>query len=213
MSTFNTKKRSVFESLFIPYYDELTLFSISYICLLLLISNIDSLSLDLSDRSVADNGADFVVLVIFFVILISGFFLSFYHAFSEREKTLIEKKLMLFYAAITCGFSGIWGGTYMFLNSKNILLIFPIWNIISGWILVSSLRGASLTEDNVSDENVHLGQVLLSTSMITCIFFLCYFFFKLNWATTFSICLAWVTTLNGSANQLLIREKIKINQV
>ena len=209
----NRKNRSIFEKVFIPYYDELTLFSISYVCLLFIITNASDISLDMHSISITDNIKDSIILSIFFIIIIFGFLLSLYHAFSDRKKTLIEKKLMLFFAAITCGFSGIWGGTYMLLNSKNILIVFPIWNIISGWILISSLRSNNLNEDNVSDENVHLGKVLLGLIIITGIFFLCYSFLKLNWATTFSICLVWVTTLNSTVNSLFIRERIKINQV
>ena len=203
-------KRGFFEEFFIPRYDELSLFSISYVCTLFFLVNKKSFSLNFSDFSIS---YDAFLMAILCLMLLSGYLLSLYHAFTDRRKTLIEKKLMLVYAAIVCGFSGIWSGTYMLVESPNMLIIFPVWNIISGWILLGALRGGSLTEDNIDDENVHFGQVVSSIIIISCVFFFCYIFFKLNWAATFSICLTWVTTLNGSINQISMKEKIKINQV
>jgi hypothetical protein len=59
---------------------------------------------------------------------------------------------MLIFAVLLTGFSGIWGGTYMLVHSPGWLMVFPLWNIISGWILIGSLKGGSITEDNISDE-------------------------------------------------------------
>jgi len=203
-------KRGFFEEFFLPHYDELSLFSISYVCTLLFLVNIKSFSLENTEFTVS---YDAFLLAMLCLILLSGYLLSFYHAFTDRRKTLIEKKLMLVYAAIVCGFSGIWSGTYMLVESPNMLIVFPIWNIISGWILLGALREGSLTEENVGDENVRFGQVASNTIIISCVFFFCYIFLKLNWAATFSICLVWVTTLNGSINQVSMKERIKNNQV
>ena len=114
---------------------------------------------------------------------------------------------MVIFAGILCGFAGIWGGTFMLMNSPGILTIFPIWNIICGWVLLSALRGGGLSEDNVSDENVKLNAVISGTVVISIVFIVCPFTFKLNWATTFSICIAWVTTANRPVNSILAKQQ------
>jgi disulfide bond formation protein DsbB len=200
------EERSFFDSLFLPKYDELTLYAMSYICILFFLVNFQSLSWNFTEFSFE---IDSFLLIILFLILISGLFLGIFHAFTNREKTLIEKKLMLIFAALFCGFSGIWGGTYMLIESPGWLIAFPIWNIINGWILISALKGGSITEENVSDENVSINQVILSTAIISTVFFFCYLVINLNWAATLSICLTWVTSLNGKFNATLTKDRIK----
>jgi len=204
------KNRSFFETLFIPDYDELTLYSMSYTCMLLFLVNNPPHNWDFSNMSIQSEN---FLLVLLFLLFMAGMFLSFYHAFTNRKKTLIEKKLMVLFAALLCGFSGIWGGTYMLVHSPDWITVFPLWNIISGWILLGALRGGGLSEENISDKNVQILQVVSSTVIVSFVFFSCYLGFKLNWATTFSICIAWVTTFNSSVNNLITRERIKLTQV
>ena len=176
----------------------------SYVCLLFSIPNFQNLSLKSRDITI---NYENVMLAFLFLMFLSGMLLSFYHAFTRRHKTLIEKKLMVFFAGILCGFAGILGGSFVLLNSQKVLAIFPIWNIINGCILLGALRGGTLSEENIRDENAELGEVITGTIIVSFVFLICYFFFKLNWATTFSICIVWVTTLNSSINSIVLKQQ------
>ena len=177
----------------------------SYLCLILFLLKYKHLSFDFADFKFEYES---IVLILLFVLLLSGMILSFYHAFSTRRKTLIEKKLMIIFAGILCGFSGIWGGTFMLLNSPTILTVFPIWNIFCGWVLLGALRVGELSEKHIRDENLKLNEVISATVILSIVFSLCYLIFKLNWATTFSICITWVTTVNKRVNSILIKQQI-----
>lgn len=204
------RQRNFFEFLFVPHYDELSLFTMAYVCILFLIINNP---LSQSDFNPGDVKAFVFNVPLFMGVLLFllGMLLCLYHAFTQRTKTNTEKKLMLIFAAIINGFSGIWGGTYILVeNSGWGFSLFPIWNIISGYILMSLLRESYMEERIISDENVSLGQLLTSTVLISGIFYLCYFTFHFNWAATFSICIAWVTNLYKTINSLMFRERVKI---
>lgn len=203
------RQSSFFEFLFVPHYDELSLFTMGYVCLLFFIANNP-----LSQSDFKSNDAKALVInipLLFGVLLFFlGMLLCLYHGFSKRPKTNAEKKLMLFFAAIINGFCGIWGGTYILVeNSGWGFSLFPIWNIISGYILLNLLRESNIEEKIISAENVSLGQLLASTVLITGIFYLCYFTFYFNWAATFSICIAWVTNIYKPITPLMFRERIK----
>ena len=203
------KNRGVWEELVTPDFDETALFSISYILLLIFFVNNPPSTWDLSNISFHIEGFESYVFIIFFMIFILGMGLCIYHAFSNRKKTEVEKHLMLVFAAFTCAFSGIWGATYMLLNSSGWITIFPIWNLITSYILLGAPKAQTLGENFISDENVSLIEVVLSTIFVSSIFFICYIYFKLNWAATFSICIVWATTFNNTINSLLLRKEIK----
>jgi len=203
--------RSFLESLFFPQLDEGSLFTMSYICILLFAVNNPPSQWDFSKFKF--NNETFKGLLIF-IPFMAGMVLCIFHAFSDREKTNIEKKLMLVFASIINGFTGIWVGTYLIVNNiYTWYSIFPIWNIISGYMLLGAIRAQNLEETVISSENVKLSQLVISTVLSTILFYVCYFVFKLNWAATFSICIAWVSGFYKSANSLFLRDKIKTLQV
>ncbi len=205
----NTKNnKDIFSSLFIPHYDELSLFIMGYVCLLLLFFNNPPSKWDFSDPYMHMN--DMLLLSLIFLPLIMGLFLCLYHAFTDRQKTTIEKKLMIFFAAIINGFSGLWYGTYILVhNSGWALSLFPIWNIISGYILISSLRAPDIEELTISDENVSFNKVIAGTIAVTLIFLICHIGLELVWAGTFSICVIWATNINSSLLRLFPNKRLR----
>lgn len=205
------KKQNFFSFLFVPNYDELSLFTMSFVCILLILVNNPPHKWTMQNFTFSTEGIG--TLFIFLPFLV-GMFLCIYHAFTDREKSSLEKKLMVFFAAIINGFSGIWGGTYLLLHSSGwALSIFPIWNIISGYILLGLLRADEIEEECIGDENVSLTQVLVGSIIILGIFSICHFVFNLIWSATFSICIVWSTNINSTFNSLIFRERIKLTQV
>jgi hypothetical protein len=195
------------EELFRPDYDEISLFSIGYILLLLILVKFSPAKWDLSFFSLQYLDFDSAMIMLFLVALITGMLLSLFHAFSNRQKTSTEKQIMLFFAVLTCAFSGFRAGTYMLFNSAGWIAIFPLWNMITCYFLVVAWKTEEVNEDNINDENARLIEVISSIVILSLIFFLCNNHFKLNWAATFSICIVWATTFNNTINSILLRKR------
>jgi hypothetical protein len=129
--------------------------------------------------------------------------LSLYHAFSKRKKSSIEKMLLLLFAVLMSGFSGIWAGTYLLGHEKGIFLFFPIWNILNGYFLIVYLKESGMDDNRISDEDATLLEVLISATIATGLFLISKYFFHHNWAITFSLCVAYSTNLNGPIVSLI----------
>ncbi len=200
---------NILKELFIPDYDELALFSMSLSCFLLLVSNNPPSSWDLNGLF---HGKDWFVSSLFVFLFVGGMFLCLFHAFSKRQKTLIEKKMMLIFAIFLSASSGIFDGIYILTLKAVWITPFPVLNIISGAILLIGLRADIITEKNIGDENASLSHVAVSTVIIGLVFFVCQYGFKLNWVITYSICIAWATTFNKTTNSLLLRASCKIKK-
>lgn len=116
------------------------------------------------------------------------------------------------FAALLNGFCGIWYGTYILnYNPGWELAIFPIWNIINGFVLIGNVReDIDFGEKTISDENVSFRKLLVGTILVTIIFLSCQLYFKLVWAATFSICMVWVSNLNKAVNKTLLKLEISI---
>ena len=202
----NRNKSNIFSYLFVPHYDELSLFSMSYVLILLAVTN--SLSLKWTNQNWLIDRESISALPMVIPFL-AGLILCVYHAFSSRKKTLFEKKLMLIYAVMLNGFSGIWAGAYLIENSGSwSLSLFPLWNILNGFILIALLRGNAIDEGSIDDQDVSLKKLLFSTAIITALFFVCQYYLDLAWAITFSICIVWSSNLNNAADALVERAKI-----
>ncbi len=201
------KENSLFSTLFVPQYDELSLFSMGYILILLIFFN--SKHSTWNFLSWSGEPLSFFIMLPFII----GMILCMYHAFTDRRKTNFEKKLMMFFAAILNGFSGLWYGTYILVHHPGWgLTLFPIWNIFSGFILISLLRDHSFNfeEKVISDKNISLKKLLIGVFIVTILFLICELYFQLVWAATFSICMVWISNLGKTINSVLIKLDITI---
>lgn len=200
-STLIKKLRQVFT----PTYGELTLFALSYTCILFFAS--EALSIFGGDNFVPSlHGVGPVVLML---ILTSGVGLSLYHSLSKKKKGRLEKQVMFMFAAIMNGFSGIWGGTYILSNSDSWTwhLIFPIFNIISSYLIFSQTRYRILDDDCIDDADVSLIEVAISALIISLAFLITHQYFHLHWSATLSICVVFGTNLQGLIVNFLLPEK------
>ena len=105
---------------------------------------------------------------------------------------------MLCFAIMANAFSGIAAGIYMLMNFYPLLILFPIWNIANGVLLLVMLRCELIDENNVSDDDADLRQVIAGSIIVVATFLVCRFVFQMYWAITFSICVAYATNLNAS---------------
>jgi hypothetical protein len=78
----------------------------------------------------------------------------------------------------------------------NWQLVFPIWNIANGVLLLLMLRLKVIDENCISDREATLVQIILGLTAVLVIFLLCNYVFKLYWAITFSICIVYTTSFD-----------------
>ena len=179
---------------FIPTYDELSLFLMAVTLILLYAGNSGMRDLF---RYATSHIREFGVFIFLFAFL-AGLGLSLYHVFTSREKKSYEKIIMMFFAVVTNAGAGIIAGWYVIKHSSahSWLLIFPIWNLVNGILMLLMLRYMIIEEDRISDRNATIGQVIIGLAIVLVIFIFCNFVFRLYWAITFSICIIYATSFD-----------------
>ncbi len=187
------------KSLLLPSYDEVTMFLMSVTVVLVTACNPS-----LRDRLI---GIIFSVSGAFFggayvLIYVCGLVLSIYHIFSSRAKSQTEKYLMLFFAVFTNGTSAICAGFYLLKHSVIWLAVFPIWNIVSGAVLILMLWFDIVDRRCLSDRGATILQAILGLAAVVAVFFACSFLLKFHWAITFSICIAYSTSLDRAIHKV-----------
>jgi len=135
-------------------------------------------------------------LYILVIMPLPGMFVCLYHVFTSREKTDVEKLLMILFAVLVNGGTAILAGTYMLKHTVGWLVIFPAWNIINGTLLLSMVRFGIINEECISDREATLVQIILGLIAVLVILILCNYVFKLYWAITFSICIVYTTSFD-----------------
>jgi phage FluMu protein Com len=187
------------KSLLLPSYDEVTMFLMSVTVVLVTVCNPS-----LRDRLI---GFIFSVSGVFFggayiLIYICGLVLSIYHIFSSRAKNQTEKYLMLFFAVFTNGTSAMCAGFYLLEHAVIWLAVFPIWNIVSGAVLILMLWFDIVDRRCVSDREATIPQAILGLAALVAVFFACSLLLKFHWAITFSICIAYSTSLDRAVSKV-----------
>lgn len=178
----------------IPTYDELSLFLMAVTFILLCTGNNQ---IRISIRrffSQVDDLRVFLPVLLF----LAGMGLSLYHVFTRREKTIFEKRLMMLFAVLTNAGTGIIAGWFVLKSNDahNWQLVFPIWNIINGVLLLLMLRLKIIDEDCISNRDAAPTQIILGLIAVLIIFVLCNYVLKLYWAITFSICIVYTTSFD-----------------
>lgn len=136
------------------------------------------------------------------VLFVLGILFSLYHVFTSRQKTDWEKTAMLFFAVMVNGLGGVAAGMHMLENSHGLLMVFPIWNIVNGVLLLLMYRCHIIDERSIVDENATPFQVLLGSIVIVATFVVCRFVVEMYWAITFSICVTYASNVNGTVQSL-----------
>ena len=192
---------------FIPRYDELSLYLMSLSFLLTFLANGRLRTMVFT--AFADNfDPRYFPLYIVLFLFLAGLAFSIYHVFSSRKKTPEEKEAMLYFAVIINGLAGILAGARMFEDSPGILLLFPVWNILNSLVLLGMYWLRMVNEETISDDNTPLVDVLAGSVAVLALYGLCRWL-DLYWAYTFSICVAYATSLSSAFHRLLLGRRRK----
>ena len=196
-----TEKRNLIAWLFIPRYNELALFLMSIAFVLLFLTHADLRAVSYKPLFNDFNLRVYIALVLF----VLGIMFSLYYVFTTREKTDGEKAVMLFFAIFVNGLSGVAAGMHMLKDSHGILIVFPIWNIVNGVLLLLMYRFEIIDESSIVDNNATAFQVISGSIVVVATLIVCRFVFEMYWAITFSICVTYASNLNGTIQSLFSR--------
>lgn len=177
---------------FIPNYSELTLYSMALTIALILFFYKESWAL-LS--SLLDKEEGFLIIGYLGVGVLT-LYLCIYHAFVKKRKLDIEKHLMLSFATMTNILSGLLAGMHALEQSAGVYAIFPAINILNSLMLALLMKFDKITIDSISDENVPLWQVAISTITLIIVFLIFKAYLNRQWYLTFSACVFYATNVN-----------------
>ncbi|MDD5676955.1 MAG: hypothetical protein PHW60_03060 [Kiritimatiellae bacterium] len=195
-------KRSVFVDLFVPRYDELSLFlmSASFFLVVFLDPELKAL---VYKALVAEFDPRLFPFYAVFLLFISGAALSIYHVFTKARKKNFEKFAMLYFAVMVNGLIGFLAGAQMLQTSHGYLLVFPVWNILNSLLLLLMYRFSLIDETAITDDNAAPYQVALGGAVVLAVFLVCQYVFRLHWTITFSVCVCYATNANSLLQRLL----------
>jgi hypothetical protein len=181
----------------IPTYDKLSLLLMALTFILLFITNSQMRVLIPYANETSQTESFIYSAKLFILIAIFPVFL-FFRILGQTEDVDLKKEFMLFFAVLINAGSGIIAGIYVISNTaaSHWLLVFPIWNIINSFLMLSMFYMKVIDEECISDRKITLFRFCLGLTTILGIFFVCNYIFKLYWAVTFSICMVYTTSFD-----------------
>jgi hypothetical protein len=182
---------------FIPTYDELSLFLMAVTLIVLYLAN-SHMRNQIENFFVKAAEINAWILFVPLVLFLATLGLCIYHVFTTREKTVLEKRVMVGFAVLTNLVTGTIAAVYTLTNAvaSDWLLVFPIWNIINGVLMLLMVSLGIIDEECISDRDATLVQIILGLVAVLIIFVFCNYVFKLYWAITFSICIIYTTSFD-----------------
>ncbi len=169
-----------------PVYNELSAYLTALTCVVLFFSHPDFRQYLFSalDNTTGEGGPiPFLVLGSFAIM---GFALSIFHVFTDRTKSSFEKYCMGAFAIGANALASIEGGIETIRSGGSILVLFPIWNIIIGIVMIFQIR---YNKFEVTDENASLLEVSWASLALLIVFAITNLALHVSWAMTFSICM------------------------
>lgn len=190
---------------FNPQYDEIVLFTMSFTCILLLLTALFSYNYQEMEIPSLDSRVYNPRVIAAIVVFIAGLILSIYHAFIDRPKTNLEKSIMLFFAVLLNAFSGVMAGFYDYGNMSGWIVVFPVVNMVNSIVLIYMWRTGILGESSISDQHAPRSKILLAAATVLILFYLCQVVYRLIWIQTLSICLVYSLNFMRLLESLIFR--------
>jgi phosphatidylserine synthase len=173
-------------------YSELSAYLTSLTCVIIFCTHPDLRQYLSNIFDNSKEGGQIYALFIAGFIAILGFVLSIFHVFTNRQKTQVEKYLMGAFTIGATAIAGIEAAIDELNSGGSFLVLFPIWNILMGIIMLYQIRYGKF---EVTDENATILEVSVGSILLFIVFAITYFTFHLSWAMAFSICMLYSTSL------------------
>lgn len=195
-------KRNAFLDLFVPRYDELSLFltSASFFLVYFLDPELNAIAYRFLIAEFEPKLFSFYAV---FLLFLCGAAFSIYHVFTTARKTDFEKWAMLYFAILVNGLTGLLAGAHMLQTSHGYLTVFPVWNILNSFLLLLMYRFHLIDETAITDDNAAPYQVVVGGAVVLVVFLICQYAFRLHWTITFSVCVCYATNVNSLLQRLL----------
>jgi hypothetical protein len=186
----------------LPHYDSLTLFALSFTFILLLLLRPDPPPAGLS---VLKGPARMFVeavppLAAYIGLLIPlaglGMLLSLAGVFYTKPKPDLVKWLMLCFAVVVTGGTGLYAGYIVLKTTRGWLMVFPAWNVLNAAVPLLLFRAGLLDTELILDTTARLWQVVVTLVVLTALLAVCLYTFRLHWAIAYSICVGYTMGLN-----------------
>jgi hypothetical protein len=176
----------------LPRYDDLTLFTFALAVAMLLLMD-QGLRRALL-RTVTDQ--DGSIAAALFVMVALGAVFSLFNVLFRRDKSEFERTMMLFFAILVTVLTGCSAGRPMLAGRIGLLALFPLWNIVNGFVLVVLAGLGILDDDCLTGERTNCHEILLAAIATALLVATCHYLLKLDPLTTFSIAVAYTMSLH-----------------
>jgi mannose-6-phosphate isomerase-like protein (cupin superfamily) len=177
---------------FWPEFEELPVGLMGYSLILLFIFD-PAFQQAISDSMNHDKAiyALITYLLVFWVIL-----KSIFHVFSDRSKSIQDKKAMVGFAAFCCGATGIVGGARLTMigSEGSWLHVLGLYNVLQGLFLALLIKFELIDENSFSDRETPFWGALTAFLAITTLFLFLRFQAEMHWIDNFSILVAFAMT-------------------
>ena len=185
-------ERSIFKKLFLPHFDETSLFvmAISFLSLMFVSAELGGAVLKIL---IEGNLVTFCYTAIFF----SGLLFAIYHFFSESKKSDWQKFVLLIFAIVSNVLAGWLAGWQYLESNTGLMRVFPLWNIVSAAILGILWHQDIVTEDNICDENAwSIAGLCVCVGVVITLLLITQFMYPMHWSVSYSICVFYATSLS-----------------
>jgi DNA-directed RNA polymerase subunit RPC12/RpoP len=191
----------------VPQYDDLTIFALSAAFLLLYLIG-PGITVDLFQDYMNRQLEGTVVLRPARIGMLSvlagvGMIASLVGVFFDWQKPRPVKLLMLSFAVLATGGIGIYAGLVTLRTTRGwLMMVFPLWNVINGAILLLMFGGSIMDAECVVDRRPRPSQIVVTLISISLLLAICRYAFNLHWAITYSICVCYTMSLNHTLQDL-----------
>ena len=181
-------------------YNEVTAFLTALSCLLISLTRPEFreffVSFFLGDSTDKYSNSFLIIAILAFI----GFVMSIYHIFSTRLKNFVDITAMGIFIMLTNGLVGILAGIEILPKQISLLSIFPIWNILTGILLLYQM---STVNFHISDENSHYAEIIICSIALVIIFVYSEINLHLSWVMALSSTLFYSSLINQIISTLL----------
>jgi hypothetical protein len=199
------KRHPVFD-FFVPRYNTLSLFLMSIAFLLLYFIN-PELNAFAYRCLIEEFDPKLFPFYTLFFLFIAGITFSIFHVFMRGQQSDDEKSVMLYFAVMVNGLSGLLAGARLLQTSHGYLSVFPLWNILNSLLLLLLYWIQQLDESAIIEGKAPPRQILVGGLTVLVVFLLCQFAFHLHWTLTFSVCVCYATNVNSFQQRFAVKPR------
>lgn len=193
--------RSWLQEWFSPRYDEVTLFVMSSSAILLFLLDAAFRSVVISEVTEPSDLRMYALLP----FLAGGLVLSLVQGFIRHEKREFEREMMLMFAVFFQAFSGFFAAFHLLVNPAwTIHWIFPLWNIISGILLLLMYRMQIVGIGAIIDTRVSRGQIAICILPVAGFIFLNHVVLGMHWSIILSMSVALAGVLSHAVDMFTV---------